>query len=108
MLEIIENFVDPVTKTGVIRHRWVNPKTHWCEMVEIGVHIFNGEANLIRMSYDGNSFLGAKKDITQAEVAYALSYALQLAGARLEQLYKEHKDALALAAIQSANKNKEV
>ena len=87
MKETIENFVDPSNNSGQIIHRWVNPETHRGELAEIRIDLYRGKASNIHMSYNCG---GCNKDTTQVEAAYAMSYALQLAGARLEQLYQEH------------------
>jgi hypothetical protein len=88
--ETIENFVDPVIGSGTIRHRFISPETHWADtaVAEVLVTLTRGKAVSIRLNYGSGGHLG---DATQAEVAYAISRAFQLAGARLEQLYKEHE-----------------
>jgi hypothetical protein len=88
MQEIITNHIDPSNNSGQIRHRWVNPETHWGELVEIRVDVFKGRTNHIHLSYGCG---GWNKDATEMDVVYAMSRALQLAGDRLKQLYEERE-----------------
>ena len=85
--EIITNFVND-DGFGSIRHAFVSPDTHWAENVcEVVVRMNAHKVYDIHLSYGSG---GCKPEATQVEVAHALSRAFQLAGARLEQLYKEH------------------
>ena len=90
--EIITNNVqklDSGNTFGNIRHAFVSPETHWTDGVvcEVIVDIYNGKANRIRLSYGSG---GHNKEASDADIAYAMSRAFQLAGDRLQQLYKEH------------------
>ena len=90
--EIITNNVqklDSGITFGRICHAFVSPETHWGDgtVCEVIVDIHNSKANNIRLSYGSG---GHNKEASNADVAYAISRAFQLAGDRLQQLYKEH------------------
>ena len=51
MQEIITNHFDPSNKSGQIRHRFVNPETHWDSVVEINVNFINGKVRHIDLNY---------------------------------------------------------
>ena len=90
--EVITNNVQTLESGsgfGTVRHVFVSPETHWGDgtVCEVIVDIYNGKASNIRLSYGSG---GHRKELSDAEIARAVSEAFRLAAARLEQLYVQY------------------
>ena len=73
---------------GNIRHAFVSPETHWADsLCEVVVQVQGDKIYNIGLRYGSG---GVRSEASDADVAYAVSRAFQLAGDRLKQLYKEH------------------